>query len=171
MRDTWIFPLLRVTSKNSSGWKGLQEIYSPTFCSNLDKLCDRVARGFIQLGLENLQEWRWHKLSGNLFHCLTVIKVEKVSPCLNLFGFDLWLLSLVLFTSQAYIAVKWLAASSWLPLFRYWGTCLHPEVISSPAWTYQVSSVLICTSAPDHVGDPSLSLFQLFSCVAGEVCA
>lgn len=44
---------------------------------------DWVAKGFTQSGLENLQGWRLHSLTGPLLHCQIVLVEKKVSPYLQ----------------------------------------------------------------------------------------
>lgn len=78
-----MFLLLRATSKNSSSWKELQEIYSPTCCPNQDQLWDQAFQGFIQLGLENVENG-----DGTTSLGTCSMKLENISPCLNLFGFS-----------------------------------------------------------------------------------
>lgn len=65
---------LYLLSQNPSGWKGPQEVSCSTCCSKAGSpmKSEQVTQSFIQSGLENIQEWRLHILSGQPVVLLTI---------------------------------------------------------------------------------------------------
>lgn len=82
---------------------------------------DQVAQGFIQSGLENVQGWRGHRLSGPYFHSWTTPTWKELLliPCLHLSGFNLCLLPLML---PPHTTMRTLALSSQSIPCASWGT-------------------------------------------------
>lgn len=119
----------------------------PPVQSRFNTTADQTTHGFIQLHLQNLQEWRWHNFLGSLFHRVTVFMMRKwfFISRKDLSYFNLC----VIFPSLLpHTTIKGLDPPSWLSSHRHCQALLGPFSRLNKLAQVLVSSSACCLPLP-----------------------